>query len=581
MRLGSGGMGDVYRARDRLLERPVAVKVPTTTITPASAERFKREARAAARLNHPNVVGVYDWAAAPSPSSSWSSSRARASAPSSRPGARSRRPRSPPSGRRSPTPRARTPPRRGAPRRQAEQCAAHAGRQREGHRLRHRLLGCGSRRSPSRGSCSARSATSRRSRWRGCRRRAQRLVFPRHRPHRAAHRRATDRRRSRTRHRPRTDRGRARAADPSARHQVAADLRDGSGRLRRPARGPPALAPPARTGAPIAAVSVTVATDADADSNATARATVPARTSVLPVAGPRPPRRPSPRLRARRSGTEAATVPARQDRVPQAGQGAEAGQAVEAAEAEAAGSQQQLGPPSPSPMVALAGAGEATRTWKARHWAVILAAPLLVITGGAIAYAKLTEHAPIVAVPDVEGPTSSSPPPTLHEAGFEVDGNKVTSPRPGGTILAQRPANGEKLEQGSTVHLTVSRHACRRARGYGDELRGGEGGAREVGADQRAGARARLPRRRGTGHGDQLEPGGVHQRDEDRADRARRRRRSARRRAQRGRARPGERHRAAPGPGSRGRGAEREQPEPGARSGAEGQPRERRNPRAR
>ena len=61
VRLGSGGMGDVYRARDRLLERGVAVKVPTTTVTPASAERFKREARAAARLNHPNVVGVYDW----------------------------------------------------------------------------------------------------------------------------------------------------------------------------------------------------------------------------------------------------------------------------------------------------------------------------------------------------------------------------------------------------------------------------------------------------------------------------------------------------------------------------------------
>src|SRR4051812_44173012 len=54
-------MGDVYRARDRLLERVVAVKVPTSTVTPASAERFKREARAAARLNHPNIVGVYDW----------------------------------------------------------------------------------------------------------------------------------------------------------------------------------------------------------------------------------------------------------------------------------------------------------------------------------------------------------------------------------------------------------------------------------------------------------------------------------------------------------------------------------------
>src|SRR6185312_6810266 len=41
------------------------------------------------------------------------------------------------------------------------------------------------------------------------------------------------------------------------------------------------------------------------------------------------------------------------------------------------------------------------RTWKARHWAVILAAPLLLVVGGAIAYAKLTEHAPIVKVPDV------------------------------------------------------------------------------------------------------------------------------------------------------------------------------------
>src|SRR5262249_36907951 len=61
VRLGSGGMGDVYQARDRLLERVVAVKVPTTTVTPASAERSKGGAGAAARLNHPNIVGIYDW----------------------------------------------------------------------------------------------------------------------------------------------------------------------------------------------------------------------------------------------------------------------------------------------------------------------------------------------------------------------------------------------------------------------------------------------------------------------------------------------------------------------------------------
>lgn len=56
-------MADVYLARDQLLDRPVAVKVLFAQYAsdPAFVERFRREAQAAANLNHPNVVSVYDW----------------------------------------------------------------------------------------------------------------------------------------------------------------------------------------------------------------------------------------------------------------------------------------------------------------------------------------------------------------------------------------------------------------------------------------------------------------------------------------------------------------------------------------
>ncbi|HXF56680.1 MAG TPA: Stk1 family PASTA domain-containing Ser/Thr kinase [Actinomycetota bacterium] len=62
-RIASGGMGEVYRARDAVLGREVAVKVlhPHFAGDRGFVERFRREARAAAVLNHPNVVGVYDW----------------------------------------------------------------------------------------------------------------------------------------------------------------------------------------------------------------------------------------------------------------------------------------------------------------------------------------------------------------------------------------------------------------------------------------------------------------------------------------------------------------------------------------
>ncbi|WP_258056169.1 serine/threonine-protein kinase [Streptomyces sp. Ru62] len=59
-RLGSGAMGEVWRADDRLLGRPVAVKLLRTDEA-ADAERFRLEAQTAGRLNHPNVVGVYDF----------------------------------------------------------------------------------------------------------------------------------------------------------------------------------------------------------------------------------------------------------------------------------------------------------------------------------------------------------------------------------------------------------------------------------------------------------------------------------------------------------------------------------------
>lgn|GEM_PF-751918 len=59
--LGEGAMGKVYRATDLELERPVAIKVlgSRTVNDPSFIERFKREARLAAQLNHPNIATVY------------------------------------------------------------------------------------------------------------------------------------------------------------------------------------------------------------------------------------------------------------------------------------------------------------------------------------------------------------------------------------------------------------------------------------------------------------------------------------------------------------------------------------------
>ena len=61
--IGRGGMGAVYKARQPGLDRLVALKIlpPKAGSDPGFAERFMREARALARLSHPNIVGVYDF----------------------------------------------------------------------------------------------------------------------------------------------------------------------------------------------------------------------------------------------------------------------------------------------------------------------------------------------------------------------------------------------------------------------------------------------------------------------------------------------------------------------------------------
>ncbi|HET9387584.1 MAG TPA: protein kinase [Gemmatimonadales bacterium] len=66
--IGAGGMGEVYRARDTRLDRAVAVKVlPAGATSPQALDRFEREAKAIAALNHPNICSVYDVGTTPVP----------------------------------------------------------------------------------------------------------------------------------------------------------------------------------------------------------------------------------------------------------------------------------------------------------------------------------------------------------------------------------------------------------------------------------------------------------------------------------------------------------------------------------
>ena len=59
--IGSGGMGTVYLSRDVSLDREVALKVlsPAVMSDPAAVDRFIREARSQAQINHPNITQIY------------------------------------------------------------------------------------------------------------------------------------------------------------------------------------------------------------------------------------------------------------------------------------------------------------------------------------------------------------------------------------------------------------------------------------------------------------------------------------------------------------------------------------------
>ena len=60
-KIGEGGMGEVYRARDTKLDRDVALKVLPQAFTsdPDRLARFEREAKVLASLNHPNIAAIY------------------------------------------------------------------------------------------------------------------------------------------------------------------------------------------------------------------------------------------------------------------------------------------------------------------------------------------------------------------------------------------------------------------------------------------------------------------------------------------------------------------------------------------
>jgi serine/threonine-protein kinase len=416
-------MGEVYWARDRLLDRPVAVKVPSAPVTPSSAERFKREAQAAARLNHPHIVGVYDWGGGTSPFIVMEFVDGR-------------------SLRKELSERGPLPPSEvatiGA---QIADALAHAHH----HGVVHRDVKPSNVLLTNRAEVKvtdfgiAQSAAGEALTEPGVVLGTVGYLSPEQVAGLPIDERSdvyslgivlaellTGERPDGREVQPVTELERivakARAVDPAARHQRAADMRD---ELRVAARS---LDTP--TAAPLTVAPVTVApvTVADHPRTAPLPPAAPAAPS-LPIAAPparpsvkaaKPPRPPKPLKPARAPKVARAAKPPKPPKLPR---------------------------PKREPR---------QRTWQLRHYAVVLVIPIVLGVGGFVAYTKLMEHGPSVAVPDVVDRDIFSAIDTMRQAGLQIHLVRVTSALPPGQILSQRPSTGT-LEEGSAVTLTMSR----------------------------------------------------------------------------------------------------------------------------
>jgi eukaryotic-like serine/threonine-protein kinase len=436
VRVGSGGMGDVYRARDLLLDRPVAVKVPSATVTPISAERFKREAQAAARLNHPHIVGVYDWGEGASPFIVMEFVDGR-------------------SLRKELSERGPLPPGEvasiGA---QIADALAHAHH----HGVVHRDVKPSNVLLTRRGEVKvtdfgiAHSAAGEALTEPGVVLGTVGYLSPEQVAGLPIDARSdvyslgivlaellTGERPDGREPPPATPLERivakAHAVDPAARHQRADDLRD-------------ELRAVARALDPTVVITPTVGTAPTVADQAPTAMLPPASPPSLVPSPPAPPLKP---LRARK--VVRAPKRARPPKLPKAPKIAKAPKAPKIAKAPKAAKARDVAMPAKPPEPPRARRPHARRL---QHSAVAVVLAILLGAGGFVAYQKLNAHPPSVAVPDVVDRDIFSAIDTMKRAGLQIHLVRVTSSQPPGQILAQRPDTGT-LEQGSEVTLTMSR----------------------------------------------------------------------------------------------------------------------------